>query len=82
MKIDFSVPFQISKHFRNTWMRKWSCDLHELRLACIESKKIQPIGKKGKIEIYTNLKGRKIKIIASIMYEDEIFIITGAEGHD
>ena len=82
MEINFSVPFKISKHFRNTWMRKWACDVHELRIACIEAQKIHKIGKRGKIEIYTRIHDRNVKILASIKYEDEIFIITGAEGHD
>lgn len=63
-------------------MRKWACDIHELRIACMESNKIESIGKKGKIEIYTRIQNKKVKIIASVKYEEEIFIITGAEGHD
>ena len=63
-------------------MRKWNCDVIDIRMACFEAKKIQKIGKRGKFEIYTTIKGREVKSIINVYYEDEIFIITGAEGHE
>ena len=79
--IDFSGKFYPSKHFRNTWMRKWNCDLAQIRNGCLEATKIEKIGNKGKYEVYFNLKGRKVKIIVHCKYEKVVFIITGAEGH-
>ncbi|OLS18622.1 MAG: hypothetical protein HeimC3_49000 [Candidatus Heimdallarchaeota archaeon LC_3] len=79
--IDFTKEFKPSKHFRNTWMRKWNCDLSDIRIGCLEANKIQKIGKSGKYEIFFRIKNKKVKIIISCKYVDEIFIISGAEGH-
>ena len=78
--MDFGRSLRPSKHFRNTWMRKWDWDIFDLRMALEEAYKIDKVGK-IKYEAYTRYhakeKGRKIIFID---YGDEIFIITGAEG--
>ena len=68
----------VSKHFRNTWMRKWNWDFHDLRDAIDSASTIEKIGKKGKYEIYTSYDGPK-KLIISCQFENEIIIFTGTE---
>lgn len=69
-----------SKHFRNTWLRKWDWDITDLRNALDESYKKVKIGKK-KYEAYTKYRSKhRTKKIIYVEYEDEIFIITGTEG--
>lgn len=79
--IDFTLEFKVSKHFRDTWMRKWNCDITDLRNACLEAKKKINIGKKGKYEVFIKLKGKDCKLIMNTLYSDSIYIISGAEGH-
>jgi hypothetical protein len=62
-------------------MRRWNCDTKDLRNSCFDAQKIVKKGKRGKYEGFTNMKGRNIKLIINIRYEDTIYIITGAEGH-
>ena len=80
MTIDFDIEIKPSKHFRNTWMRKWDYDTNELRMALKEAYKIEKVGK-IKYEAYTRhgAHGKSRKIIF-VVYLTEIFIITGAEG--
>ena len=69
-----------SKHFRNTWLRKWDWDITDLRNAIEECYKKVKIGNK-KYEIYTKNRSKKrSKKIIYVEYEDEIFIISGTEG--
>ena len=77
--IDFGVEIKPSKHFRNTWMRKWDYDMNDLRAALQEAYKINKTGK-IKYEAYTKHKFKKSRKIIFIVYGNEIFIITGAEG--
>ncbi len=77
--IDLSVEIKPSKHFRNTWMRKWDYDMNDLRLALQEAYKIIKVGKE-KYEAYTKYKCKKSRKIIFVAYPNEIFIITGAEG--
>ncbi|MCX6819331.1 MAG: hypothetical protein NT129_05045 [Candidatus Aenigmarchaeota archaeon] len=77
MNIDFTKEIKPSKHFRNTWLRKWDWDINQLRSALI-SAKIDHFGK-NKYEAY--IKGKKgSKKIIFVYTGNEIFIITGAEG--
>ena len=70
---------EASKHFKNTWMRRWDWDYHDLRDAIRNAHKTIKIGK-TKFEIYVRKKGEN-KIIAVYYVEFEtIFIITGSEG--
>lgn len=77
MNIDFTKEIKPSKHFRNTWLRKWDWDINQLRSALM-SAKIEQVGK-NKYEAYVKDKkgGRKIIFVYT---GDEISIITGAEG--
>jgi len=69
-----------SKHFRNTWLRKWDWDINDLRMALQESYKKVKIGN-NKYEAYTRYRSaHRSKKIIYVEYEDEIFIITGTEG--
>ena len=77
MNIDFTKEIKPSKHFRNTWLRKWNLDINQLRSALIGAK-ITQVGK-TKYEAYIKDKKGSRKIIF-VYNEDEIFIITGAEG--
>ncbi len=77
MNIDFTKEIKPSKHFRNTWLRKWNWDINDLRSALIVAR-IEKTGK-TKYEAYVKDKKGSKKIIF-VYTEDEIFIITGAEG--
>jgi hypothetical protein len=74
--IDFTKEIKSSKHFRNTWLRKWDWDINDLRSALINAR-IDKIGK-TKYEAYVKDKKSSRKIIF-VYTGDEIFIITGAE---
>ncbi len=75
--VDFTKEIKPSKHFRNTWLRKWDMDINQLR-SVLMSAKIKQVGK-NKYEAYVKEKkgGRKIIFVYA---GNEIFIITGAEG--
>ena len=74
-----SCHLSVSKHFRNTWMRKWDWDYHILRDAIANAYKTKKVGK-NKYEAFTHLKKGK-KIIYVYQWEtDTIFVITGTEG--
>jgi len=75
--IDFTKEIKPSKHFRNTWLRKWDWDINQLRSALV-SAKIYQVGK-NKYEAYIKGKKGRRKIIF-VYTGDGIFIITGAEG--
>lgn len=79
--IDFgSVKIRPSKHFILGWMRKWDWDIHSIRDALQEAHKIEKLGK-NKYEAYTHSKGSSRKLIFVFDKENnEIFVITGAEG--
>lgn len=71
---------EASKHFKNTWMRKWNWDYLDLRDAIRGAYKIEKVGK-TKYEIYTREKGSSRKLVT--VYYDEfgtLFVITGSEG--
>lgn len=69
----------ISKHFRNKYMRKWNWDMFDLREAIKNAYKIDKVGKK-KYEVYTKQKGSKKIIFVFYKEYDSIFIISGTEG--
>lgn len=79
MKINFDHEMLPSKHFRNTWMRKWDYDMHDLRNALRYAYKINKVGKE-KYEAYTRYKTKKSGKIIFVKQNESIFIITGAEG--
>ncbi len=68
----------VSKHFRNKYMRNWNWDLFDLREAIKNAYKVEKTGK-VKYEAYT-MKGGSKKII--FVYDKEfntIIVISGAE---
>ena len=69
-----------SKHFIQSWMRKWGLNSYELKGVLNKNYKKEKVGK-YKYEAYIRRKEKSIKIIF-ILDEDykEILIITGAEG--
>jgi len=70
---------EASKHFRNTWMRKWDWDYADLRGALRDAYKVNKVGK-DKYEVYVRKKGDK-KLITVYQCEIEtMFVITGSEG--
>ena len=79
MKIDFTKEILPSKHFRNTWLRKWNWNMNDLRSALMNAEKIDKVGKL-KYEAYIKDKRGSKKII--FFYDEEkILIITGSESN-
>ena len=78
MNFTFEHEIKPSKHFRNTWLRKWDWDMRDLRIALQESYKIEKVGK-YKYEAYTRYRSGKSKKIIFVIRGDTIYIITGAE---
>lgn len=74
-----TCTIDVSKHFRNTWMRKWNWDLNELREAIKNAYHIDKVGKK-KYEAYTKKDGSKKLIFVYYNEFESLFVITGAEG--
>ncbi len=73
-----NCTINLSKHFRNKYMRQWNWDVFDLREAIKNAYKIDKFGNE-KYEIYTK-KGTSKKIIFVYYKEDEsIFVISGAE---
>ena len=73
------VHIAVSKHFRNTWMRKWGWDHLDLREAIREAYQSEKSGK-SKWDIYMRKNGDKKLVVAYDAEREEILIITGAEG--
>jgi hypothetical protein len=73
------VHVEVSKHFRNTWMRKWDWDQFDLREAIREGHKVLRAGP-GKWELFVRKKGQKKLVMANEAGTDEVFVITGSEG--
>ncbi|HYM40683.1 MAG TPA: hypothetical protein VEY12_11190 [Thermoplasmata archaeon] len=69
----------VSKHFRNTWMRKWGWDHVDLREALREAYRATKSGK-DKWEVFVRRKGSKKLILVHEAGTNEVFVITGAEG--
>ena len=57
-----TCSLEVSKHFRNTWMKKWNWDFFDLREAIREAYNVEKVGKKI-FEIFVRKKGEK-KLIA------------------
>ncbi len=81
--LDVDKPLRVSKHVRNTWLRKWDWDMNQLREALRGAYKVARVGG-SKCEIYTRVgagRGRIRKLIL-VEYPDEIFVITVSEGSE
>lgn len=70
---------EAAKKFRNTWMRKWGWDYHDLREALRAAYRVEKVGK-SKYEVYVRKKGGKKLILTYDETQETIFVITGAEG--
>ncbi len=74
-----AVQIEPSKHFRNTKMRKWNWDVHDLRDAIRDADRVVRRGK-TKLDIWT-LRGGSKKLVVSYYPRDGlVFVITGTEG--
>ncbi len=73
------VHVYVSKHSRNTWMRKRDWDQTDLREALRDALRVLRVGK-GKWEIFVQKKGHKKLVIAYDAEYDDVFVITGSEG--
>lgn len=73
------VSIEPSKHFRNTKMRKWDWDLHDLKDALHEAIRVVRRGK-GKFEVWTRRDGSRKLVLAYYPEDCIVFIITGTEG--
>jgi len=73
------VRVYVSKHFRNTWMRKWDWDQIDLREAFREAHRVSPVGTR-RWEIFIRKKGHKKLVVVYDSEHDEVFVITGSEG--
>jgi len=70
---------RIAKHFRNTKMRKWDWDDHDIREALIDARKVERHGRE-KFEIWSRKHGSKKLILVYDKEADIVTIITGTEG--
>jgi len=73
------VRIDVSKHFRNTWMRKWGWDQVDLREAIREVYRSKKTGRNN-WDLFVRKKGDKKLVVVYDAEREEVFIITGAEG--
>ena len=74
-----TVRIDVSKHFRNRWMRKWGWDHPELREALREAYQVTKCGR-DKWEVLVRKKGGKEIVLVYEAETHEVFVTTGAEG--
>jgi hypothetical protein len=73
------VSIDVSKHLRNTWMRKWDWDQFDLREGLREAYKVSTAGK-GKWELLTRKTGERKLVMVYDEQTEEVFVIIGTEG--
>ena len=73
------VAIEPSKHFRNTKMRNWNWDVHDIRDAIREAKQVVRRGR-TKLEVWTTKGGSKKLVLAYYPREGLVLVITGTEG--
>jgi len=73
------VHVYVSKHLRNTGMRKWDWDQTDLREALRDVFRVSRVGRE-KWEMFVQKKGHRKLVIAYDAESDEVFLITGSEG--
>ena len=81
MVIEYDIDtcqIELSKHFRNDYMRKWNWDMYDLREAIKNAYKVDKLGK-TKYEVYTKKGGSKKIIFVYDNLDKTIFVISGAE---
>ena len=70
---------RIAKHFRNTKMRKWDWDDHDIREALLDTHKVERQGRE-KFVVWVRKKGSKKLMLAYDKENDIVTVITGTEG--
>lgn len=73
------IQVEPSKHFRNTKMRKWDWDIHDLRDAIRQAGRVVRRGR-HKLELWTQKGGSKKLVVAYYAEERCLLVITGTEG--
>lgn len=73
------VRLEPSKHFRNTKMRMWNWDLHDVRDALRGAHRVVQRGR-SKLEVWTRKGGSRKLVIVYYPDEKMAFIVTGTEG--
>ncbi len=73
------VSIEPSKHFRNTKMRKWDWDVHDLRDALRAAHRTVRRGR-NKLEVWTRKGGSKKLVLAYYPDEECVLVVTGTEG--
>jgi hypothetical protein len=73
------IQVEPSKHFRNTKMRKWDWDIHDLRDAIRQAGRVVPRGR-HKLELWTQKGGSKKLVVAYYAEERCLLVSTGTEG--
>ncbi len=73
------MHLKVTKHFMNTWMRKWGWDFVDLREAMREAYRAEKVSER-KWEVLVRKKGGKKLVIVYEAEEDEVLVITGTEG--
>jgi hypothetical protein len=73
------IRIEPSKHFRNTKMRKWNWDIHDLREALRDADRVVRRGR-NKLEVWTRKGGSKKLVLAHYPSDRLVFVITGTEG--
>ncbi len=74
-----AVLFEPSKHFRNTKVRRWDWDVHDLRDALRGAYRVVKHGR-TKLEVWTRKDGSKKIVLAYDPQEATVLVITGTEG--
>ena len=81
-ELDFETcKIEVSKHFRNRYMREWNWDYLDLREALKSAYRTDKVGK-TKYETYTRKKGGKKIIFVYYIELETVFVISGSEGGD
>jgi hypothetical protein len=73
------VSIEPSKHFRNTKMRKWDWDIHDVRDALDQVTRVVRRGR-VKLDVWTRKGGSKKLVLAYYPEERIVFVITGIGG--
>lgn len=73
-----NCALDVSKHFRNKYMRRWNWDFIDLREAIKNAYRVDRVGKK-KYEAFVEKKGSKKIIFVYYSEFNTIFVISGSE---
>jgi hypothetical protein len=73
------VRIEVSKHFRNTKMRLWDWDIHDIRDALRAPTRTSARGK-VKLDVGVRKGGSKRLVLAHYPEERIVIVVTGTEG--